>query len=674
MMMKRAKGFIGRFQKGLRGIGAAALMCSVLVALGWATPAGANSYPALTWNTFLGSKAQDDGSAIAVDGSGNVYVTGRSFATWGAPVCPHLRKESGDPFVAKLSSDGALIWNTFLGSINGSMGYGIAVDGSGNVYVAGNSFEGAGNFVAKLSSAGTLIWNWNTSLSGYINGIAVDGSGNVYVTGYSSSTWGTPVRAYSGDWDAFAAKLSSEGTLIWNTFLGGNHGIPRWKYPGDDSGESIAVDGSGNVYVAGYSSSTWGTPVRAHSGHGYCTFAAKLSNDGTLIWNTFLGSAEGRGIAVDGSGNVYVTGYSSSTWGTPVRAYSGDEDAFAARLSSEGTLIWNTFLGSNREDWGNAIAVDGSGNVYVGGYSYRTWGSPERPYSASEWSPNNFAARLSSEGTLIWNTFLGSEVFGGRSGIAVDGSGSVYVVGQSERTWGSPVRAYSGGWDAFVWKEDYISINNHHPNANISSPVTGKSYYALANLSILVDATDEDGSIDKVEIYANDNLIGTVTNRPYSFKWSKVPSGNYTLIAKATDNYGATATSTPVKVRVWQKSDLALAVTDSPDPQKVGGLIFYSMVVKNRGPDNAQNVVVTDVLPTGVQYVSAISSQGTCNKSGSTISCSLGNLDMGDEATVEIVVMTLSSGVLSNTSTVTAKQADLNKKNNTKTVTTTVTP
>nr|MBC8492866.1 SBBP repeat-containing protein [Chloroflexota bacterium] len=121
--------------------------------------------------------------------------------------------------------------------------------------------------------------------------------------------------------------------LQWNTFLGGN---------GDDYSYAITADGSGSVYVAGYSDATWGPPVRAHDpGANFDAFAAKLNSSGILQWNTFLGGSgadPGRGIAVDGSGNVYVAGYSSATWGSPLRAFGGGTyDAFAAKLPPDKT-------------------------------------------------------------------------------------------------------------------------------------------------------------------------------------------------------------------------------------------------------------------------------------------------------------------------------------------------
>ncbi|MEO8035566.1 MAG: SBBP repeat-containing protein, partial [Acidobacteriota bacterium] len=169
-----------------------------------------------------------------------------------------------------------------------------------------------------------------------------------------------------------------------------------------------------------------------------------LEIDPTLVWNTFLGGAGndlGQALALDGAGNVYVTGYSTSTWGTPLRAYSGGYEAFVAKLSTNGTLLWNTFLGGSNMDYGSTIAVDGSGNVYVGGKSAATWGTPVAPFSGG--TNDGFVAKLSSTGSLLWNTFLGGTGNDEAAGIVADQSGNVYVAGSSDATWGTPARTFS---------------------------------------------------------------------------------------------------------------------------------------------------------------------------------------------------------------------------------------
>ena len=415
--------------------------------------------PSLAWHTFLGGTTAEQGFGIAVDESGNVYVAGWSDATWGAPVQGYSGGSS-DTFIAKLDSSGNLVWSTFLGGNGQDVGHAIAVDKDGNVYVAGYSDAAWGTpvrayagdydaFAARLDNNGNLVWNTflgssDSSLNkGDIgHGIAVDGDGNTYVTGYSWNTWGAPVRAMSDYRDGFAAKLDCNGNLAWNTFLGSD---------GDDFGNGITVDVNGDVFAVGQSCGAWGTPVRAYSG--WCDgYAVKLNDSGSVVWNTFLGGApkdKAAAVAVDLESNLYVVGYSDASWGTPVRAYSAEADAYAASLDSSGSLVWNTFLGGSDNDYGNEITADEQGSIYVMGYSRETWDSPTYPFTAV---PNAFAVELDGNGSLRWNTFIGAGASTYGYAIASYGSGNIFLAGTGFASWGLPVRAYTGSGDAFAAK------------------------------------------------------------------------------------------------------------------------------------------------------------------------------------------------------------------------------
>jgi hypothetical protein len=421
--------------------------------------------PVLTWTTFLGGGGNDYGLGIALDGNGNVYMAGTSGATWGTPVRPFTA--GGDAFVAKLDAGGNLTWNTFLGGGGSDSGYGIAADGSGNVYMAGTSGAswgtpvrpftgGADAFVAKLDAGGTLIWN--TFLGGGESddgsGIAVGSSGSPYITGDSAATWGAPIRPFTNMRNAFVAKLDTGGNLTWNTFLGGNGGAV---------GTGIIVDGNGNGYVVGSSEDTWGTPVRPYTDGGDA-FAAKLDAGGNLLWNTFLGSPDyddGKGIAMDVSGNVYVAGSSGDGWGAPISDFAEGGDAFAAKLDPNGNLTWNTFLGGGDLDDGSGIAVDASQNVYVTGESATTWGAPIRPFTRKG---EAFAAKLDTDGNLAWNTFLGGSRLDGSKGIVIDGNRNGYVTGSSLASWGVTVRPFTSNSDAFVTKIPAVPSCDQKPD------------------------------------------------------------------------------------------------------------------------------------------------------------------------------------------------------------------
>jgi LPXTG-motif cell wall-anchored protein len=280
------------------------------------------------------------------------------------------------------------------------------------------------------------------------------------------------VRAYDSSYDAFAAKLSSSGSLTWNTFLGGTS---------DETNSGIALDSSGNVYVGGESTGTWGAPLSAFGGGANDAFAVKLDNSGNLTWNTFVGGSGddvGVGFAADSSGNVFVGGYSTATWGAPVRAYTGSNDAYAAKLNTSGTLIWNTFLDGSGSDAGLGIAVNSSGAVYVGSNSTASWGSPVNPYTSGT---DAYVAKLNSSGSLLWHTFLGGTGSDTGNSVAADNSGNAYLVGGSGATWGSPVRAYSSGQDASVAKlndPDSTSLCAPQSTFNGSTTVTnGDAFY-----------------------------------------------------------------------------------------------------------------------------------------------------------------------------------------------------
>lgn len=181
--------------------------------------------------------------------------------------------------------------------------------------------------------------------------------------------------------------------------------------------------------------------------------ASALASAPSLAWNTFLGGAgqfdHAVAVATDGAGNIYVAGSSDAAWGSPVRSYGGSDDAFVAKLSPSGTPLWHTFIGGSGQDFGTAVAVDAAGNAYVAGYSYASWGDPERAFTDGSWG-DAFVAKVDASGALAWNTFLGADDQDEAHALVV-GAGGVVVAGTTyDIGWGTPVREHSGGYDAFV--------------------------------------------------------------------------------------------------------------------------------------------------------------------------------------------------------------------------------
>jgi hypothetical protein len=429
--------------------------------------------PTYQWHTFHGSANYEIGYGIAVDTSGNVYITGRSNDTWGNPVNGFTGNNTSDIVVVKLDSAGVYQWHTFHGSTGGDEGRDIAVDGSGNIYVTGwslytwggplNAHSGWHDIVIlKLNSSGTLVWHTFQGSAGDDEGLGIavdDTSGNSYVTGFSSGTWGSPLNAYSNNSSSniVVLKLDSLGIRVWNTFYGSPYAENFYNV---DRGNDIAVDGTENVYITGFSNATWGSPLNPHNGDGYEDIVVlKLNSFGARVWNTFHGAPvtndEGYSIAVDSRGNVYVTGVSSATWGNPVNAHSvGDNyDIVVLRLNSAGTRMWNTFHGvTDEDDWGYGIAVDSNGSVFVTGSGQANWGNPLNPHSFGINPDIVFLKLNDSSGTLAWHTFYGSTSYDSGFGVAVDGSGNFYGTGYAEATWGSPIDGYNGDRDIVALK------------------------------------------------------------------------------------------------------------------------------------------------------------------------------------------------------------------------------
>ena len=458
----------------------------------------------------------------------------------------------GDVFVAKFTSAGAFAYVTYVGGSQDDAGLAIAVDSSGNAYVTGytdsadfptvagsfqTKYQGAGGnqmfgpigdaFVFKLNPAGSAL-TYSTYLGGAMDdrgtAIAVDSAGNAYVGGVTLSTDFPILNAYQSTFkggggspafccgspapflnqgDAFITKLNPSGSgLVYSTYFGGSL---------DDVVTALAIDGSGDVYFGGYTLSTDFPILSAYQskfagaaspnaqpvytmGDGY---VAKLNPTGGLIYSTYLGGSSDdavMGLAIDGTGAAYVTGYTSSS-NFPISktaaqpnfsgpsAISGQRsfvwgDAFVAKISPAGNgLVYSTFIGGSADDAGLAIAVDPSGNAYVGGFANSTnfpitsanalqpqfgGGGESDGSSAMDPTGDGFLTQVSADGSkFLFSTFYGGKFDDAVSSVALDAKGNVNLAGvtvspdlavtsnAAQHTFGGSPMAESSG-DAFV--------------------------------------------------------------------------------------------------------------------------------------------------------------------------------------------------------------------------------
>ncbi|MBY0526219.1 MAG: SBBP repeat-containing protein [Gemmataceae bacterium] len=449
--------------------------------------------PTLSYSTYLGGSGSDIAYGIAVDGSGNVYVSGTTastnFPTQGAY---QTDQANADLFVTKLNSTGtALLYSTYVGgSGQENATSGIAVDSSGNAYVG--SWTSSSNFptvnpyssgsiygggvLFRLNSSGNSL-SYSTYFDGAIEGIAIDGSGHAYVTGVIGPYGMPTLSAYQSTFggglnDAFVAKFdttaSGTASLSFSTYFGGS---------GSDVGHAIALDSSGNAYITGETTSTdLPTQSAFQSANGGQTdaFVAKLSSSGSsLIYSTYLGGSStlgypvdiGEAIAVDSSGYAYVAGMTLSSNFPTANAIQGSSwsgsKGFVTKLNTSGSgLEYSTYLGGTNDiNEAHGIAVDSSGNAFVTGLSRATdFPTVAAVQSAGGGSFDAFLTKINPAGTAyVVSTFLGGSGDDRGHALAVDSSGAVYIAGETASTnfpttSGVSQTSSAGSTDAFVTK------------------------------------------------------------------------------------------------------------------------------------------------------------------------------------------------------------------------------
>ena len=454
--------------------------------------------PVLTYSTYLGGTGAEQAGAIAVDASGNAYVTGSTQSLDFPTSAPFQATNGGltNVFVAKIGAGGSgLVYSTYLGGSANDQGLGIALDAAGNVYVVGQAQS----------------VNYPTTAGAFQTACRVDESGNCA--------------------DAFLSKLSADGSaLLYSTYLGGS---------ASDTATSVAVDSAGNVYLAGQTQSSdypatagaFQTACGGTGSGGSCAdaFMTKLSPAGLgphdLVYSTFLGGSgndSASAIAIDGASNIYVAGQSQSldfptTSGAfqatcRTNALGNCADAFMVKLTLAGggasDLVYGTYLGGSGPDQANRLAVDDSSNVYLTGNTQ----SSDFPSTSGSWQTackldglgncaDAFIAKLNpaafGAASLVYATFLGGSGSDQSNGAAVDAAGNIFVTGATTSVDFPLANALQatpgGGMDAFVTKlnatgsaiifSSYLGGSGNDQGVSIALDGTGNAYLTGSTLS-----------------------------------------------------------------------------------------------------------------------------------------------------------------------------------------------
>jgi hypothetical protein len=427
-----------------------------------------------------GGTGDDVGYSIAVDNSGNQYITGYFTGTAdfdpGTGVFNLTSAGAEDIFILKLNASGALVWVRQIGGPGSDYGKGISVDGNGNVFIIGNfintvdfdpspaTFNLTSNggsrdvFVTKLDPSGNLVWVKQFGGPNPDNGnaITVDVNGNVYATGGFNGTVdfdpsaGTYQLTTQGLLDVFVCKLNNNGDFIWARRMGGSY---------YDEAFSIAIDKSGNVITTGRFQSSadfdpgpntiWLVQKSSDSD----VFLSKLDSSGNYVWAKQLspawdgnGNVYSYGLTVDASGNIYTTGKFNG-WidfdpapgtypgpGTYLMQSVGDFSTYVWKVNSSGEFLWAKCFGGCLNAVGNSIALDNTGNLYIAGaFNYISDFDPgSGVYNVESYSGDDgYLIKLNSSGQFVWVTHLGGTWnYDISYSVAVDAQNNVYTTGQ----------------------------------------------------------------------------------------------------------------------------------------------------------------------------------------------------------------------------------------------------
>jgi hypothetical protein len=506
--------------------------------------AKANSSGQFLWAKQIGGNTlNDDGNDIAVDALGNVYVTGIFAGTASFGSTTFTSSGNRDAFITKLDTEGEFLWAKQIGGISiNDFGQGIAVDASGNSYVTGcfqgtatfgsttlTSFGNEVTFITKLDADGEFLWTTEISGTGTVDSgldIAIDGAGDSYVTGYfyGTATFGSTTLTSAGEYDIFIAKLDASGNFLWAKQAGGS---------GYDYGFGVAVDAFYNSYLTGIfeGTATFGSTTLTSAGSAD-VFIAKLDDNGDFLWAEQVGGSgyeSGYSIAIDGSGKIYVVGDFNGTvtlGSTTLTGYGG----FIVNLDADGSFLWIKKAGYSVD----GIAIDASGNIMVTG----TVGDPFTLGNitlTSSGSLDVFIAKLSNVPPVTaildaQENIICNGNSNGSATVSASGGTSPYSYSWSP-SGGNTETANNLAAGTYICTITDINSCNTTQEITITEPDE-----LIANISSQTDVTCHGNSDGAITISVDGGIS------PYSYSWS--PEGGNTATADnlSGGNYTCTIT------------------------------------------------------------------------------------------------------------------------------------
>ena len=509
-------------------------------------------------------------TSIAVGASGNSVVTGWYYSrtlTFGSIPLTNADTSgyTSDIFVAKYDANGNVLWAKSFGGMNYDEATSVAVDASENIYITGRfssptltfgstTLTNVGSsdiFVVKYDANGNVIWA--KSAGGTSNdkaySVAVDVSGNSYLTGFFWSTtlnFGTTTLTNSGRTDIFLAKYDMNGNVLWAKSAG------ETNY---DEAYSVAADASGNSYIAGYFYSktlTFGSTLLTNAdttGNSCDIFLAKYDNNGAVVWAKSANGKmidEGNSVAVDASGDVYLTGGFGSdtiTFGSNILIKVGGYDILLAKYDLNGNVIWVKSAGGTKWENANSVSVNATGDAYIAGCFF----SPTLSFGSttlinadtSSSTPDMFLAKYDANGNVLWAKSAGGIDDDEANSVAVDAAGNTYVAGffwSPQIAFGSTTLTNSGSEDIFITKSDSIVTGSPELKNSLTISVFPNPFKGKITIINPEKATIEILTIEGqiLKTIKNDDLKTTIDleNLPFGIYIIKIFTSQGVMIKK----------------------------------------------------------------------------------------------------------------------------------------------
>lgn len=401
------------------------------------------------WTKQWGDTVATYGYSVATDSNNNIFVTGRTSGVLDG----NAFQGGADIFLTKWNVDGSKAWTKAWGTASSDFGYSVAVDGNGNIFVTGytaGDLDGNTNagdddiFLTKWNANGTKSWTkqWGSSLEDRGLAVVSNSAGDIYVAGYTTGALDGNANLCTAACgsspndvhDYFLTKWNADGTKAWTK---------QWGTSGWDQVNGVAIDGIGNIFVTG--STTGALDGNTKVGN-FDIFLTKLTDGGTRVWTKQWGTTNadmGNSMAINSFGDVFITGETHGD--LDGNTNTGAIDIFLTKWTADGTKAWTKQWGTAENDYGNSVAVDAAGNSYVAGYTYAGIDG-----NINAGSSDIFLTKWTSDGLASLTKQWGNSSSDYGYSVALDSLGDIFVTGTTGASLDGGV--YVDGFDVFLTK------------------------------------------------------------------------------------------------------------------------------------------------------------------------------------------------------------------------------